>query len=146
LRQRPQATPPSNPPARRFVAAALGSVLVGLAGWLSLHNLRRDQFESWIFWVPIALWLLTMGLLCWWAVLAGQEPTTRARIAASWRRGWIMGAIGLGLGFVGPLVITPSANLGPLLGILITGPGCFVFGALGAALAGAIRDPADPRE
>jgi hypothetical protein len=141
-----QATPSSDTPARRLVASALGAALVGFAGWLSLHNLRRDRLESWIFWVPVALWLLTMGLLCWWRVLVGQEPRARARIAASWRMGWIVGAIGLGLGFVGPLVITPSANLGPLLGILITGPGCFVFGALGAALAGATRNPANPRE
>jgi hypothetical protein len=121
-------------------AAALGAALVGFAGWLSLHNLRRDQLQSWIFWVPIALWLLTMGLLCWWKVLAGQEPRARARIAASWRMGWILGGIGLTLGFVGPLVVTPSANLGPLLGILISGPGGFVLGALGAAVVGAIRD------
>jgi hypothetical protein len=122
----------------------LGTALVGVAGWLSLHNLRRDQLQSWIFWVPIALWLLTMGLLCWWKVLAGRETRARARIAASWRMGWILGGIGLTLGFVGPLVVTPSANLGPLLGILISGPGGFVLGALVAVLAGATRDPADP--
>jgi hypothetical protein len=57
--------------------------------------------------------------------------------------GWILGAIGLGLGFVGPLVVTPSATLGPLLGILISGPGGFVLGALGAVLAGATREPPD---
>ena len=140
MRQGTQATPPSDPSARRLVAAALGAALVGFAGWLSLHNLRRDQLQSWIFWVPIALWLLTMGLLCWWSVLAGQETRARARIAASWRMGWILGGIGLTLGFVGPLVVTPSANLGPLLGILISGPGGFVLGALGAAVAGATRD------
>jgi hypothetical protein len=134
-----QATPSSDTPARGLVAAALGAALVGFAGWLSLHNLRRDQLESWIFWVPVALWLLTMGLLCWWRVLVGQDRRARARIAASWRMGWILGAIGLGLGFVGPLVVTPSANLGPLLGILVTGPGGFVLGAL----AGATREPAD---
>jgi hypothetical protein len=53
--------------------------------------------------------------------------------------GWVLGAIGLGLGFVGPLVMNPKANLGPLLGILITGPFGFVLGALGAALVW--RDP-----
>ena len=41
---------------------------------------------------------------------------------------WIVGgAIGLGLiglvgGFFGPLLLTPEANQGPLLGIFITGP------------------------
>jgi hypothetical protein len=132
--------PPSATPAL-LVPAVLGTALVGVAGWLSLHNLRRDQLESWIFWMPIGLWLLTMGLLCWWRVLSGQEPRARARIAGSWRMGWILGAIGLGLGFVGPLVVTPSATLGPLLGILISGPGGFVLGALGAVLAGATREP-----
>lgn len=131
--------PPTDASAPRLIAAALGTALLGVAGWLSLHNLRRDQFQSWIFWVPVALWLLTMGLLCWWAVLAGQEPRARARIAASWRMGWILGGIGFALGFVGPQVLTPSASLGPLLGILITGPGGFALGALGAALAGATR-------
>ena len=72
------------------------------------------------------------GLLCWWAALGGRRPTTRARIGASWRMGWVLGAAGLALGFFGPLVITPKANLGPLLGVLITGPGGFVLGALGA--------------
>jgi peptidoglycan/LPS O-acetylase OafA/YrhL len=138
-----RATPPTDASGPRLAAAALGTALVGCAGWLSLHNLSRDQLESWIFWVPIALWLLTMGLLCWWTVSAGQDPAIRARIAASWRMGWSVGAIGLGLGFVGPLVITRGANLGPLLGILVTGPGGFVLGALGAALAGATRDPAN---
>jgi hypothetical protein len=42
-------------PARRLLAAALGSALVGLAAWLNLHNLAWDRFESWIFCVPIAL-------------------------------------------------------------------------------------------
>jgi hypothetical protein len=134
--------PPATP--ALLVPAVLGTALVGVAGWLSLHNLRRDQLDSWIFWMPIALWLLTMGLLCWWTVLAGQETRARARIAASWRMGWVLGGIGLALGFVGPLVITPSANLGPLLGILISGPGGFVLGALVAVLAGATRNPADP--
>jgi hypothetical protein len=129
------ATPPAEASSRRLTAAALGTVLVGFAGWLSLHNLTRDQLQSWMFWVPIALWLLVMGLLCWWTVLAGQDPANRARIAASWRMGWIVGGIGLALGFVGPLVITPTANLGPLLGILISGPAGFVLGALGAVLA-----------
>ncbi|HEX5576464.1 MAG TPA: hypothetical protein VFX42_11360, partial [Gemmatimonadales bacterium] len=73
-----------------------------------------------------------------------QEPRAPARIAASWRMGWVLGGIGLALGFVGPLVVTPSANLGPLLGILVSGPGGFVLGALGAVLAGASRGPADP--
>ena len=108
----------------------------GLGGYIAWRNLQHDKLDGWIFWVPIALWLLTMGLLWWWTTLGGAQPNTQARIATSWRIGWIVGAVGLALGFVGPLLVTPSASLGPLLGILITGPGGFVLGALAGAVAG----------
>jgi hypothetical protein len=112
----------------------LGTALIGVAGWLTLRNLRLDQLDSWLFWLPLTVCLFTMGLLCWWTALAGQQGKNRARIRASWRAGWVLGAIGLLAGFLGPLVMTPSANLGPLLGILMTGPGGFVLGAAGSAL------------
>ncbi|MGX5832263.1 hypothetical protein [Mesorhizobium sp. 43Arga] len=42
--------------------------------------------------------------------------------------GAILGAIGFLGGFVGPIIITPEANQGPLLGIFITGPLGFLVG------------------
>jgi len=42
--------------------------------------------------------------------------------------GGILGAIGFLGGFVGPVIFTPEANQGPLLGIFITGPLGFVLG------------------
>jgi hypothetical protein len=42
--------------------------------------------------------------------------------------GVILGAIGLAGGFFGPLLLTPQANQGPLLGLFITGPLGFVIG------------------
>ena len=50
------------------------------------------------------------------------------RAAAKWAG--IAGAVGFLIGFVGPIVFSPEANQGPLLGIFITGPGGFLFGAL----------------
>ncbi len=41
-------------------------------------------------------------------------------------------AMGFLLGFYGPLLITPAANAGPLLGIFITGP----LGLVGGAISG----------
>ncbi|HET8623748.1 MAG TPA: hypothetical protein VFM14_09325 [Gemmatimonadales bacterium] len=129
--------PPSPAPlGTRLRAGALGIALSGLASYLAWRNLRHETLAGWIFWVPITVWLLTMALLSWWAALRGAEPTTRARIGQSWRIGWITGGLGLVLGFVGPLLVTPKANLGPLLGILITGPAGFVLGALGGAVVG----------
>lgn len=126
--------PPRDVSAPRPTSAALGSVLLAAAGWLALRNLRLPARDGWVFWVPIALWLVAMGLLCWWTAL-GPLPATRARIQASWRAGWWVGAAGLAVGFVGPLLVTPESGLGPLLGILITGPVGFVLGALGGAVA-----------
>ena len=44
------------------------------------------------------------------------------------------GMFGFSIGFFGPIIFTPEANQGPLLGIFVTGP----WGALLGALAGAI--------
>ena len=114
---------------------------MGLAGWIALHNLRLPSNDGWIFWVPIAGWLVSMGLLCWWSALAGHRGDSRARIRASWRAGWWGGGVGLALGFLGPLVITPKASLGPLLGILLTGP--IGFG-LGALIGAVVQPKAEP--
>jgi hypothetical protein len=46
----------------------------------------------------------------------------------------IVGAVGFSGGFFGPMIFTPDANQGPLLGLLITGPlGC-VVGAVGGLI------------
>lgn len=42
----------------------------------------------------------------------------------------LMGAAGFLAGFVGPILVTPDANQGPLLGIFITGPLGVVAGAI----------------
>ncbi|MDX8433880.1 hypothetical protein RFN25_10575 [Mesorhizobium abyssinicae] len=44
--------------------------------------------------------------------------------------GAILGVIGFLVGFVGPVIFTPEANQGPLLGIFITGPLGFVLGLI----------------
>lgn len=44
--------------------------------------------------------------------------------------GAILGAIGFLGGFVGPVIFTPEANQGPLLGIFITGPLGFILGLI----------------
>lgn len=43
---------------------------------------------------------------------------------------FIIGGIGFALGFFGPIIFTPGANQGPLLGIFITGPLGFVVGGV----------------
>ena len=55
----------------------------------------------------------------------------------------VAGAVGFLAGFVGPGIFTPDANMGPMLGIFITGPLGFVSGAVWGLvywLAGRPRD------
>ena len=45
------------------------------------------------------------------------------------------GALGFAVGFFGPIIFTPDANQGPLLGIFVTGPwGAILGAALGAVV------------
>jgi hypothetical protein len=63
-------------------------------------------------------------------------------VPSRWRRrehpigfALFIGAIAFAAGFFGPIVLTPDANQGPLLGIFITGP----LGLLVGAVWGAVR-------
>jgi len=48
----------------------------------------------------------------------------------------VVGIAGFLSGFIGPMILAPNANQGPLLGILITGPTCALLGSvLGVAAA-----------
>lgn len=42
----------------------------------------------------------------------------------------VIGAVGFVAGFFGPMVFTPGANQGPMLGIFLTGPVGFLLGAI----------------
>jgi hypothetical protein len=46
----------------------------------------------------------------------------------------VTGAVGFSAGFFGPMIFTPSANQGPLLGIFITGPLGLMCGGAGGAI------------
>jgi hypothetical protein len=43
----------------------------------------------------------------------------------------VVGTVGFVGGFFGPMLLAPSANQGPMLGIFITGPGGAVLGFIG---------------
>ena len=65
-----------------------------------------------------------------------MEPDARPKIikiAPVWAL--VLGSIGSLCGFLGPIMLAPEANQGPLLGIFISGPGGFVLGLLLGVLA-----------
>ena len=88
---------------------------------------------------PFGAAITLAGLLCWWFVIRGYNTISRQRIGYSFLGGVILGAIGFIAGFFGPLIFTPTNNLGPLLGIFLTGPLGFVAGVLIGALYALFR-------
>ena len=58
--------------------------------------------------------------------------------------GIILGTIGFLGGFLGPIIFTPKADQGPLLGIFITGPIGFIAGLMGGGLLWAIKGKNNP--
>lgn len=56
----------------------------------------------------------------------------------------VLGATGFAAGFFGPMLLSPQANQGPMLGIFITGPGGLLCGAVLALLTRWL-DPANAR-
>jgi hypothetical protein len=79
------------------------------------------------------------AFLCWWFVLRGEHEKSRVRMIFTVLGALIIGGIGFIAGFIGPIIFTPQANQGPLLGIFITGPLGFVVGAIFGAIVGCIR-------
>src|SRR5204863_564196 len=53
----------------------------------------------------------------------------------------VLGIVGLSTGFIGPIVLSPESNQGPLLGIFISGPAGTLLGAVLGALASGFALP-----
>ncbi len=127
----------------QFLAAA-GGLLLAAVVFLVLRAGFRDGFHA--FNAIQALFLGCLLLLCLTFVLRGQDDRTRATLRTASRAGLYTGAAAFLLGFVGPLVVTPDASCGPLLGIFFTGPLGFVVGvavALGVLAVTRSRSIAD---
>jgi hypothetical protein len=58
----------------------------------------------------------------------------------------LLGGLGFVGGYFGPIVLTPEANQGPLLGIFVTGPLGFVIGGILGALFGPSIRASAPKE
>ncbi len=99
-----------------------------------------------IYWVPFSLipsteqrWISSViSFLCaigvGWYVWRRLGSTQEGLVSSTLLGAVVFGAIGFCAGFFGPIVFAPGANQGPLLGIFITGPLGFLFGAVSGFL------------
>ena len=72
-----------------------------------------------------------------------MPPPRLKLVPAAWidglTGGLVLGCISFAAGFFGPMILTPSSNQGPLLGLLITGPLGFVLGLVIGTIVGFVR-------
>jgi hypothetical protein len=80
----------------------------------------------------------TAAAMCLWFALRGHIAESRAIMKVSCRSGLVVGGVAFLAGFIGPLLLAPSAQ-GPLLGIFITGPLGFVAGTVGGVIVAKLR-------
>jgi hypothetical protein len=72
---------------------------------------------------------------------SADEGTFRSILRYTRKWAVVLGLVGFVCGFVGPMVFSPDANQGPMLGIFITGPGGALLGAMLGVIVGAARPP-----
>src|SRR5882672_3646951 len=72
--------------------------------------------------------------------MAPTPPSSAAPSVLRWVL--IIGGAGFAAGFFGPMIFAPDANQGPLVGILMSGPGGVVLGALLWAIFKLLQVPA----
>lgn len=99
-------------------------VVVGLiavvAASIALLSMLRAGFNP--ISVMIQALLLTIAFMTAWFAAVGHVEAERARMARTLVIGAAVGIVGFLGGFIGPMILTPGANQGPLLGIFVTGP------------------------
>jgi len=86
----------------------------------------------------LAASFLPLALL-WTIVRYGPIPNRWWRRELPLGFALFVGAIAFLIGFIGPILVTPDANQGPLLGIFITGPAGFCVGLVWGLLRAAQR-------
>ena len=118
-----------------FLAAVATYYFVSWLGGALIFSLLPRALSDWI--TPLISLLLAMMVARYiWM----QTSSPRAGLFRFVALGSLVtGAIGFSVGFFGPILLTPRANQGPLLGVFITGPLGFILGGVGGAVYWLIR-------
>ena len=118
----PKPSPVSALAVQRAAAAALALILSTLVLYMVGRELARPDVASVILTAVIYAPVAALALVCGWFALRGHVEESRAEMRAGCATGVAVGAVGLVAGVLGPVILTPNSNQGPLLGVLVTGP------------------------
>lgn len=95
--------------------------------WVGGDLLFGDELPYATAWLVSLTIACLLGLLVWTQTAKPNPGLGRAIFIGA----AVTAGFGFFAGFFGPILITPRANQGPMLGIFITGPLGFVLGAVG---------------
>jgi hypothetical protein len=123
---------PTTRPARRAALALI--VFLGAYFLTAAPVLVLFGFHGLTFLIPLIA-AIAAGRYAW--VHADGMPKYLA--AFIFCGAVLFGGIGFAAGFFAPMVFTPEANQGPLLGIFTTGPAGILFGASAGLVYGLIN-------
>lgn len=111
--------------------------LCGVVFTLSFWLVASLIFPLFAFGTPRAFGI-SVGLACAalvtvpvWRATADAAP---GLVPSMLKGAGLIGGISFITGYVGPMILTPESNLGPLLGIIVTGPIGFVVGGIAGAV------------
>ena len=113
-----------------ILAKAVVATLVFLAVYFfSFWVVFAQIVPESMMWIALSAAFLTAAAAAFWVWRkAGAAQHHIFQTTLYWAV--VAGALGFCGGFFGPLIFTPEANQGPLLGIFITGPLGFVGGGV----------------
>jgi hypothetical protein len=92
-------------------------------------------------WVPL-LGSFLIAVLVGRSVWKGSVPFGSGFFTSVGVGAFVTGCVGFTIGFFGPILFTPGANQGPLLGIFITGPLGILLGGMGGGIYWAAKSRA----
>jgi hypothetical protein len=109
-------------------------IIAGVIGVVALIKALPLLAVLYFSWDPIASSiggvLFLIGLFALWFAVLGDNADERTHMKRTLLWALVVGTLAFLAGFVGPILLRPDSNQGPLLGIFITGPAGFVLGGL----------------
>jgi len=108
--------------------------------WLPCSSLLPLDEQQWI----ASVLSLACAVAAGWFVWVKVVSVSNGAISTIMLGAVLFGGIGFTGGFFGPMIFAPGANLGPLLGILITGPAGFVLGGIAGFIYWTVKNSKRP--
>jgi hypothetical protein len=115
---------------RLFLAIITVPVTYYFTFWAFALLLTPFKTQQWMRILVNIVPLLCAIFAGWYVWRKKFESVNFGLISYSLIGAVLLGVVGFSAGFFGPIIFTPEANQGPLLGLFITGPLSFVIGGI----------------